>query len=98
MTSGGNLWRLYVFIRRFYQLRTLNLAVPIYHLAIPKALAALMGQALLIHSPPQIILLAVDLDENFINVEGVTVASVLSIGSINTPSFHNLLETTGRWQ
>ena len=27
--SGGNLWRLYVFIHRFYQLRAFNLAVPI---------------------------------------------------------------------
>ena len=37
-----------------------------------------MGQALLVNSPPQIVLLAVDLHKDFIDVEGVAVASVLA--------------------
>jgi hypothetical protein len=32
----------------------------------------------LIHSPPKVVLLAVDLHEDFIDVEGITVASVFS--------------------
>ena len=30
MMSGGNRWRLYVFIRRFYQFQRFNLAIPHY--------------------------------------------------------------------
>ena len=38
-----------------------------------------MGQALLIDSPPQIMLLAIDLHEDFIDVEGIAEASVLTL-------------------
>ncbi|MFT4824721.1 MAG: hypothetical protein ACJASY_003240 [Halioglobus sp.] len=37
-----------------------------------------MGQALLVNSTPQIMLLAVDPDEDFIDVERVAIATVLS--------------------
>jgi hypothetical protein len=37
--------------------------------------------AILIHSTPEVVLLAVDFDENFINVESIAVASVLSLQS-----------------
>ena len=35
-----------------------------------------MGQALLIHCPPEIVLFAIDLDEDFVDVESVAVATV----------------------
>ena len=40
-----------------------------------------MGQALLIHGPPEVVLLAIDSDEDFVDEERVTIASVLSFQS-----------------
>jgi hypothetical protein len=39
----------------------------------------LMGQALLIDSTPEIMLLPIDLHEDFINIEGIAVTMVLSL-------------------
>ena len=49
--------------------------------SIPKSkmpLATLAGQPLLIHSSPQVMLLAIDLNEDLIEAEGIADASVLS--------------------
>jgi hypothetical protein len=40
-----------------------------------------MGQALLIHGSPQIMLFTIYFDENFIDVESIAIASVLSFQS-----------------
>ena len=48
---------------------TLSLQIDIHHLTI------------LIDSPPQIMLLTVDLDEDFVDIEGVAIAVVLSFQS-----------------
>jgi hypothetical protein len=45
---------------------TLRLKIHINNLTIPKALAALMGQALLVNCSPQILLLTIYFDEDFI--------------------------------
>ena len=42
---------------------------------MPKAFAALMGQALLVNGSPQVMLLAVDLYADFINVKGIAKAA-----------------------
>jgi hypothetical protein len=42
------------------------LKIHINNLTIPKALAALMGQALLVNCSPQIMLLTIYFDEDFI--------------------------------
>lgn len=39
----------------------------------------LSGSTILIHSPPQVMLLGVDLYENFIDLKGITVPSALSL-------------------
>jgi hypothetical protein len=35
--------------------------------------------AILVNGPPQIMLLTVDFDEDFINIEGIAIASMLSL-------------------
>jgi hypothetical protein len=60
---------------------SLGLQKHIDHFTIPKALATLMGQALLIHGSPQIMLFTIYFDENFIDVESIAIASVLSFQS-----------------
>jgi len=37
--------------------------------------------AILVYCPPQVVLLAIDFDEDFIDEEGVTIAPVLSLQS-----------------
>jgi hypothetical protein len=45
--------------------------------------------AILVYCPPQVVLLAIDFDEDFIDEEGVTIAPVLSLQSagINCSEF-----------
>jgi len=66
----------------------LGLKINIDYLVIPKALAAIMGQALLFDGSLQVILLTVYPDKDFIDVEGITVASVHSFqaAGINGPN------------
>ena len=59
----------------------LGLEKYINHFTIPKALAALMGQALLVDGCPQIVLFSINFDEDFIDVECVAITSVLSLQS-----------------
>ena len=40
-----------------------------------------VGQALLIYSPPEVMLPTIDSDEHFIDAEGVAVSSVVSLQS-----------------
>ncbi|MFT7176233.1 MAG: hypothetical protein ACJAUG_002238 [Halioglobus sp.] len=67
-----------------------GLQIHIDHLTIPKVLATLMGQALLVNCPPEIMLLAVDFHEDFIDVEGVAIATVPSLQTtrINGAEFY----------
>ncbi len=67
----------------------LGLQIDIDHFAIPKALAALTGQALLVHRSPKIMLLAIDSDKNFINEKGVAEAAMITLQStgINVSEF-----------
>ena len=52
----------------------------LYSLVIDaKGIGKFRGQALLVNSPPQVVLLAVNFDENFIDVERVAIASVFSL-------------------
>jgi hypothetical protein len=55
-----------------------NFSVPTA-LASAKALASLMGQAFLINRSPQVMLLTINLDENFIDKEGIAIAEIESV-------------------
>jgi hypothetical protein len=44
--------------------------------ALPTALASLMGQAFLINCSPQVILLAINLNENFIDIECIAIPTM----------------------
>ena len=50
-------------------------------LAITKALATLMGQAFLANCSPQVLLLAVDLYIDFVDIIGITLTTMAQTGS-----------------
>ena len=51
----------------------------INNFTIPKALASLMGQAFLINRSPEVMLFTINLDENFIDKEGIAIATMFSL-------------------
>jgi hypothetical protein len=46
---------------------------------MPTTLASLMGQAFLINRSPEVMLITINLDENFIDKEGIAIATMFSL-------------------
>jgi len=54
------------------------LEVYINDITMPTAFTPLMGQAFLINRSPKVVLFAINLDENFIDKESITIATMFS--------------------